>query len=76
MKVGDLVNITQQRGIGSYTKIVPMGTGIVLEIIKTPDVTFTNVGTFNLGDNVIVQLSSGDVKLFCAQSLEVINEDR
>ena len=76
MKVGDLVNITQKRGTGSYAKTVYLGTGIVLEIMKTPDVTFNNVGTFNLGDNVIVQLSSGDLKLFCAQSLEVINEDR
>ena len=75
MKAGDLVNITQARGAGgSAYENVPRGWGLVLEIIKTPDVTYGSIGPFNLGDDVAVQLLSGKVEVFCARSLEVISD--
>ncbi len=73
MKVGDLVNITETRGTGTY----PQGSGLVLEIEKTSDLTFGSIGPVNLGNVVTVQVcSSGEVLDYIERSLEVINESR
>ena len=77
MKVGDLVNITEQRGSGTYYQELPLGYGIILDIQKTDDITIGSVGPINLGDSVAVYLStSGEVKYFVDRSLEVISESR
>ena len=77
MKIGDLVNITEQRGTGTYYDEIPLGYGIILDIQKTDDITIGSVGPINLGDSVAVYLStSGEVKYFVDRSLEVISESR
>ena len=77
MKVGDLVNVTEQRGTGDFYDMTPLGYGIVLDIQETDDITIGSVGPINLGDNVAVYLStSGEVKYFVDRSLEVISESR
>ena len=77
MKVGDLVNVTEQRGTGTFYDEIPLGYGIILDIQKTDDITIGSVGPINLGDNVAVYLStSGEVKYFVDRSLEVISESR
>lgn len=75
MKVGDLVNVTEKRGSGSFRRVVPRGLGLVLDIQKTDDLTIGSVGPINLGDNVTVHLSdSGEVKHFTDRCVEVISE--
>lgn len=77
MKVGDLVNVTEQRGSGTFFKETPLGFGVILDIQKTDDLTIGSVGPINLGDNVAVYLcSSGEVKHFVDRSLEVVSESR
>ena len=77
MKVGDLVNITEQRGTGTFYDEIPLGYGIVLDIQETDDITIGSVGPINIGDDVSVYLSdSGEVKHFMDRSLEVISESR
>lgn len=74
MKVGDVVNITEQRGTGTFYNEIPLGWGIVLDVEKTEDVFYSGFGPFNLGDWVTVQLASGDTKRFNNKSLEVVYE--
>lgn len=74
MKVGDVVNITEQRGTGTFYDEIPLGWGIILDIEETEDVFYGGFGPFNLGDWVTVQLASGDMKRFNNKSLEVVCE--
>jgi hypothetical protein len=71
VKVADLVNVTEQRGIGVFRKDTPLGIGLVLHVAKTDDISIF-AQEFNLGDDVTVALSSGKVMKFCASSLKVI----
>jgi hypothetical protein len=73
IEVGNLVNVTEQRGTGTFYRETPLGLGVVLDVEKTDDLNFAGIGPFNLGDNVIVYLcSSAEVKYFTNRSLEVI----
>ncbi len=74
MKVGDVVNITEERGSGVFYDEIPLGWGIILDIKKTKDLTFGSVGPVNLGDDVTVHLASGVTKNFMDRSLEVVYE--
>lgn len=74
MKPGDVVSITEQRGVETHCYYVPLGLGIVLDVKKTEDITFGSVGPFNLGDDVTVHLATGETKTFLKRSLEVICE--
>ena len=40
MKVGDLVNVTEERGTGQFKKFKPLGLAIVIEINETDDLYF------------------------------------
>ncbi len=72
-EVGNLVNVTEQRGTGAFYRETPLGLGIVLGIEKTDDLNFDGIGSFNLGDNVSVYLSTScEVKHFNNRSLKVI----
>ena len=74
MKVGDLVNVTEQRGAGALSYETHLGFGLVLDIRKTDDLTFGSIGPVNIGDEVAVHLcSSGKVAWYIDRSLEVIN---
>ncbi len=73
MKKGDLVKVTEERGTGTFSREIPLGYGVILDIKKTDDLNFGRVGSFNLGDNVTVYLSSsGEVKEFSEKSVEVL----
>ena len=73
MKIGDLVNIIEQRGVGELYNETAMGYGIILDVQKTDDITIGSVGPVNLGDDVTVYLSnSGEVRHFVDRSVEVI----
>ncbi len=72
-----MVNITEQRGTGTFFDEIPLGYGIILDIRKTDDITIGSVGPINIGDEVTVYLSdTGEVKNFIDRSLEVISESR
>ena len=74
MKVGDLVDINQQRGTGSYKVIIPRGLGVVVRFQELEDLHYESIGTINLGPLVHVLLNTGETEGFAPQSLEVVCE--
>ena len=73
MKVGDLVDINQQRGTGSYKVTIPRGLGVVVSFEELEDLHYESIGTINLGPLVHVLLNTGETEGFAPQSLEVVN---
>ena len=73
MKVGDLVNVTEQRGSGTFYDELDLGHGIVVHIEKTDDISIGTFGPINLGDSVTVLLNSGKVRSFNERGIEVIH---
>ena len=43
MKVGDLVDVNQTRGTGSYKHNVPRGLGVVVSFQETEDLVYPNI---------------------------------
>ena len=76
MKVGDLVDINQQRGTGSYKVTIPRGLGVVVSFQELEDLHYESIGTINLGPLVHVLLNTGETEGFSPQSLEVVCESR
>ena len=76
MKVGDLVDINQERGSGSFKKITPRGLGVVVRFQELEDLHYENIGAINLGPIVHVLLNTGETEGFAPQSLEVVCESR
>jgi hypothetical protein len=76
MKVGDLVDINQKRGTGSFEKITPRGLGVIMSFQELDDLHYPNIGSFNLGPIVHVLLNTGETEGFSPQSLEVVRESR
>ena len=76
MKVGDLVDINQKRGSGSFEKITHRGLGVVVRFEELEDLHYPNIGSFNLGPIVHVLLNTGETEGFAPQSLEVVCESR
>ena len=76
MKVGDLVDINQKRGSGSFEKITPRGLGVVVRFEELEDLHYENIGSINLGPIVHVLLSTGETEGFSPRSLEVVCESR
>jgi len=76
MRVGDLVNVAQDRGSGSFKRTDHLGLGIILSVHKTDDLVIGTVGPVNLGDSFTVRLLSGETREFSGQSLEVVSESR
>ena len=76
MKVGDLVDINQQRGTGSYKVAIPRGLGVVVSFEELEDLHYESIGTINLGPLVHVLLNTGETEGFSPQSLEVVCESR
>ena len=72
MKVGDLVDINQQRGTGSYKVTIPRGLGVVVSFEELEDLHYKSIGTINLGPLVHVLLNTGETEGFSPQSLEVV----
>ncbi len=76
MQVGDLVNITETRGTGSFKKFNEVGLGVILKINENEPVDFQGHGMINFGPDIIVSLMSGGVDVFCAESVEVVSASR
>jgi hypothetical protein len=72
MKVGDLVDINQKRGTGSFEKITPRGLGVVMSFQELEDLHYKSIGSINLGPIVQVLLNSGKTEGFHPTSLEVV----
>ena len=77
MKVGDLVNIAQDRGTGSFKRTDHLGLGVVLQVHEEAG-TMTRLfnGAVSLGDSFTVRMLSGETRQFCEESLEVVSEHR
>ena len=76
MKVGDLVDINQKRGTGSYKDVTPRGLGVVMRFEEVEDLHYESIGTINLGPIVHVLLNTGETEGFHPTSLEVVCESR
>ena len=76
MKVGNLVDINQQRGTGSYKHTIARGLGVVVSFQELEDLHYENIGSINLGPIVHVLLNTGETEGFAPQSLEVVCESR
>ena len=76
MKVGDLVDINQTRGTGSYKHVIPRGLGVVMSFEELEDLHYESIGSINLGPIVHVLLNTGETEGFSPQSLEVVCESR
>ena len=74
--MGDLVNVTEERGSGEFKKFKPLGLAIVIEVNETDDLYFQSVGHINLGDDITVLLTNGEIDVFNERSLEMVNESR
>jgi len=74
MRIGDLVNVEQQRGSGSYKHTIPRGLGVVVRLEETEPLMFDKIGPIDLGPLVHVLLNTGEVEGFSPKSVEVIRE--
>ena len=72
MKVGNLVDINQQRGTGSYKHTIARGLGVVVRFEELEDLHYEKIGSINLGPIVHVLLNTGEIEGFSPQSLEVV----
>ncbi len=72
MKAGDLVNIKQTIGCHIPPRYRDRGIGIVLEVAKSKPITFQGMGEVNIGDDVTVHLGTGQVEVFCEESVKVV----
>ena len=76
MKVGDLVDVNQERGTGSYKHTTPRGLGVILRLEETEPLMFDRIGPIDLGPLVHVLLNTGEIEGFSPKSMEVISESR
>ncbi len=74
MKVGDLVDINQERGSGIYKDVTPRGLGVIMSFEELEDLHYPNIGSINLGPIVYVLLNTGETEGFHPTSLEVISD--
>ena len=72
MKVGDLVEVTQTRGAGSYKHILPRGLGVIVRIEETEPMMYGAVGPIDFGPMIYVLLTTGQTEKFVAQSVSVV----
>ena len=76
MKVGDLVDVNQTKGAGSYKHVVPRGLGVVVRLEETEPAMYGTIGPIDFGPIVHVLLRTGETEGFAPQSLEVVCESR
>ena len=74
MKVGDLVDVNQERGSGSYKHTIARGLGVIVSLQETEDLFYPKIGSFNLGPIAHVLLNTGQLEGFTPKSLRVIND--
>ena len=74
MKIGDLVDVTQELGCHTPPReIRHRGLGVVLAITKTEPINFNGIGEVYLGDNVTIQLLTGEMDVFHPESIKVVD---
>jgi hypothetical protein len=76
MRIGDLVDINQESGAGSYKHTTPRGLGVVVRLEETEPLMFDKIGPIDLGPIVHVLLNTGEIEGFSPKSVEVIREGR
>ena len=74
MRIGDLVDINQERGTGSYKHTIARGLGVVVRLEETEPLMFGKIGPIDLGPLVHVLLNTGETEGFSPKSVEVIRE--
>lgn len=76
MKVGDLVDVHEQRGAGTLNRyIVQKGLGIIVEVIESTPLYFNKtVGYVELGSTFVVRLANGTTERFAESDLRVISK--
>ena len=72
MKVGDLVEVNQTRGAGSYKHVVPRGLGVVVRLEETEPAIYGTIGPIDFGPIVHVLLTTGETEGFDQKSVKVI----
>ena len=72
MKVGDLVDVNQTRGTGSYKHVVPRGHGVIVRLVETEPAMYGTVGPIDFGPIVFVLLTTGQTEEFDQKSIKVI----
>ena len=73
MKVGDLVDVNQTRGAGSYKHNVPRGLGVIVRLEETEPAMYGTIGPIDFGPIVHVLLSTGKTEGFDLKSVEVVS---
>ena len=73
MKVGDLVDVNQIKGAGSYKHVVPRGLGVIVRLVETEPAMYGTVGPIDFGPIVFVLLTTGQTEEFDQKSIKVIN---
>ena len=74
MKVGDLVDINQTRGAGSYKHNLPRGLGVIVRIEETEPMMYGAVGPIDFGPMIYVLLTTGQTEGFDLKSVKVVND--
>ena len=72
MKVGDLVDVNQTKGAGSYKHIVPRGLGVVVRLVETEPAMYGTVGPIDFGPVIHVLLTTGKTEEFNQKSIKVV----
>ena len=72
MKVGDLVEVNQTRGAGSYKHVVPRGLGVVVRLEETEPAMYGTIGPIDFGPIIHVLLTTGQTEGFDQKSVKVI----
>ena len=73
MKVGDLVDVNQTRGAGSYKHVVPRGLGVIVRLEETEPAMYGTIGPIDFGPIVHVLLSTGKTEGFDLKSVAVVS---
>ena len=72
MKVGDLVDVNQTRGAGSYKHVIPRGFGIIVRLEETEPAMYGTIGPIDFGTIVHVLLTTGKTEGFDQKSVKVV----
>ena len=71
MKVGELVKVKQVIGCHVPPQYRDRGIGIILKITKSKPIAFRGE-SFDVGDDITVHLGTGQVEVFCEESVKVV----
>lgn len=72
MKAGDLVEVNQTKGAGSYKRIVPRGLGVVVRLEETEPAMYGTIGPIDFGPIIHVLLTTGQIEGFDLKSVKVV----